>query len=733
MSELTNFRIALLSGGALPMGSAIVPLLMAQTDSLLVVESVDDLLVLNQLSGPEIIFVCHNEGHDGITAAELLRAHFVVTPLVLLAKESFDTLKAAVAIGALAVLEPPFAEATFAAVFNHCRHQAVALRWEAQKQQQYRSRSELFMKAPCCQLFVAADGMVTFLNDAAAALADIDSFAVHAFNEFSRRFFAPHASTYPHEIELAVQDGTPWQGILSGRMVNGLPGIYRVDCVPLSQAVNGAGVLITLHDITAVVTEQAQLRLDLQAARDLLALADEAEARAEAQRYCLANSSTTLAPESFSLPELLASVLKSAGAKAKQAVPDYLPLHFLGDAGRLRCLLRTLIGGGAYGEGDLQISLSIKERTSSGMTIQFGFHVTDNAEQSQSYQPVAEYLAAAVALPGAANGLGLAAVLCGQLNGTLLIRTQRGLGRTVICAVPLVPEDEVIMPVSSPANRDSAEGDEVVPDDSPGPFSALKILVAEDNLIEQVTLKHLLTSIGCRVVVVGNGKEAVDECETGEFNVVLMDILMPVMDGFEATRLIRERERVTGGKIPVVALTSYSLKAIQEKCVKVGMNGYLAKPVAKTKLIEALLRLNKQQELSAQAEGIMAELQDFPVFEAQAVLDNIDYDLELFRELVEMYLTSCAGLGDELVEKLAGDDIKDILSSAHTLKGVAANIGGHRMAEVTRQIQDLCREGKKPDRVVWAPIVKAQTVAIKESLENIDWSDLERLVAAAGR
>jgi CheY-like chemotaxis protein/HPt (histidine-containing phosphotransfer) domain-containing protein len=737
MNESKNFRVALLSGGSPQWRDAITPLLLAQTDCLVMVETVDELLSLQSAARPDMIFLCHQPGdNDGIVAAERIRIIFTATPLVLLAAVSFDTLKAAVAVGASSILEPPFSESSFITVFSRCCRLAQALRLEELKQQQNRIRAELFMQSSCCHLFVDADGKVTFLNDGAAKIVVHDKNSATEFSEISKRFFAPHASTYPLEMEMAVHSRTAWNGILAGRLPDATVQLYRVICAPLTLMDAPSGMLVTLHDITDEHKIQAQLRISLQVARDCLALASLYE-NSELEELCSPNCFTPVAQETFSLSALLESVMNTGRTgTADMTLPDYIPKYFRGDARRLGYALQAVSSGSArFGEGAPRISISIKERTPARMTIQFNIRVECGAATADSYQGIADYLVSSGDMPNAATGLGLAAILIEQLNGTLLIRTERRISRTVCCTVPLLTEaDELILASSATSSADSPDtipAARVSPmhADAPEAISALKILVAEDNLMEQATLKHLLEGIGCQVIVVGNGKEAVDEYETGEFDAILMDILMPVMDGFEATRLIRERERIIGGKIPVVALTSYSLKAIHEKCVSVGMNGYLAKPVARTKLLEALQRLCMPPELSAQTDVITSDLNGLPVLEARSILENNGYDLELYRDLIGMYLANYAGQGKELAEKLAGDDLKDILSTAHSLKGTVSNIGGQRLAEVGRHIQDICHEGKKPDSTVWAPIVEAQTAAFNAALENLDWSVLERYVA----
>jgi CheY-like chemotaxis protein len=112
------------------------------------------------------------------------------------------------------------------------------------------------------------------------------------------------------------------------------------------------------------------------------------------------------------------------------------------------------------------------------------------------------------------------------------------------------------------------------------PGKPLRVLLAEDNPLDQISIRRLLEKQGFEVMLAADGRRAVDMYETGKFDIVLLDILMPEMDGFEVAAKIREYEQHAGGHIPVIALTAYSLKAVYDKCRSVGMNGYLSKPIA---------------------------------------------------------------------------------------------------------------------------------------------------------
>jgi CheY-like chemotaxis protein len=107
----------------------------------------------------------------------------------------------------------------------------------------------------------------------------------------------------------------------------------------------------------------------------------------------------------------------------------------------------------------------------------------------------------------------------------------------------------------------------------------LKILLAEDNQVNQKLVVWMLEKRGHKITVAGNGREAVSALQSGAFDLVLMDIQMPEMDGFEATAAIRESERGTGRHQRIIAMTAHAMKGDDQRCVDAGMDGYLAKPI----------------------------------------------------------------------------------------------------------------------------------------------------------
>jgi len=137
--------------------------------------------------------------------------------------------------------------------------------------------------------------------------------------------------------------------------------------------------------------------------------------------------------------------------------------------------------------------------------------------------------------------------------------------------------------------------------DAREPGSSLRILLAEDNPVNQRLASRLLEKRGHSVVVAGNGLEALEALEKESFDLVFMDVQMPVMDGFEATAAIRKKESTTGIRVPVVALTAHAMKGDREKCLAGGMDGYLTKPIRPQELDEVL-----QSYVQSRTEGTEA-------------------------------------------------------------------------------------------------------------------------------
>jgi two-component system, sensor histidine kinase and response regulator len=143
-------------------------------------------------------------------------------------------------------------------------------------------------------------------------------------------------------------------------------------------------------------------------------------------------------------------------------------------------------------------------------------------------------------------------------------------------------------------SQDSSEGFPPAPQSSPSArlVPSVRVLLAEDNLVNQRVVQRILEKNGHSVVLAGNGKKALEALRQETFDVLLMDVQMPEMDGLEATCAIRENEKTSGMHVPIIALTAHAMKGDQDRCIAAGMDGYLSKPIQAADLlniIEALV------------------------------------------------------------------------------------------------------------------------------------------------
>jgi CheY-like chemotaxis protein/HPt (histidine-containing phosphotransfer) domain-containing protein len=218
----------------------------------------------------------------------------------------------------------------------------------------------------------------------------------------------------------------------------------------------------------------------------------------------------------------------------------------------------------------------------------------------------------------------------------------------------------------------------------------IRILVAEDNVVNQKVALRILEKLGYGADTVANGQEAVTALETIPYDLVLMDVQMPDMNGYEATRLIRDPgSQVLRHDIPIIAMTAHALKGDRDKCLEAGMNDYLSKPVTALALEDML---DRHLTASAPAGVIVSEL-DPPgrakpvhIQRIQAIADG---DLVFERELIEAFLSNTEEHLTALEAALHEGKGEEVERQAHTIKGSSANAGAKGMQEIADRIEQI--------------------------------------------
>jgi two-component system sensor histidine kinase/response regulator len=216
------------------------------------------------------------------------------------------------------------------------------------------------------------------------------------------------------------------------------------------------------------------------------------------------------------------------------------------------------------------------------------------------------------------------------------------------------------------------------------PDRRLHILLAEDNLVNQRLAATLLERRGHRVTIVGNGREAIAALDRTHFDVVLMDLQMPLMGGLEATAAIRKREEAAGGHLPIVAMTAHAMKGDRERALAAGMDEYITKPLDSKRLCGTVERA---------AAGLVALVDVEASALHDAVLARIGGDAELLADISRIFIDGAPRHLEHIRAALDAGDADALRRAAHALKGAAANFDAADLVGAARALEDMGQSG----------------------------------------
>jgi signal transduction histidine kinase/ActR/RegA family two-component response regulator len=315
-------------------------------------------------------------------------------------------------------------------------------------------------------------------------------------------------------------------------------------------------------------------------------------------RKCVGNAVASVQP-----------LLAEKGLAISIQIDDDVPDWVRGDPHRLRQVLLNLLGNAVKftvtGGVAVRVSLAPEQDAAAARSDvapaprQIQFAVSDTgigvpeSQQELIFQPF-QQADGSVTRRFGGTGLGLAISrnLVAMMGGRMWLESAEGQGSTLFFTAPLPPGKT---PAENEERGVAAMGPS--PPAQP-PHQPLSILVAEDNVVNQLLMRTLLEKRGYRVTMVGNGAAALAAWHQDRFDCILMDIQMPEMDGYEATRRIRAQESGNGAHIPIIALTAHAMKGDREKCLQAGLDSYIAKPIQTAALDTALANLPARLELT---------------------------------------------------------------------------------------------------------------------------------------
>jgi PAS domain S-box-containing protein len=335
-------------------------------------------------------------------------------------------------------------------------------------------------------------------------------------------------------------------------------------------------------------------------------------------------------------------------------------------------------------------------------------------------------------MPGM-DGFALAERIRGQYAGvTVMMLTSadqgggaarcRALGVASYLVKPISPSDLLEAITRALGLVGPAELEPKREDAGPPAVRALRVLLAEDNAVNQVVAAGLLKAEGHTVVVAGNGKEALAALGREAFDVVLMDVQMPEMDGLEAAARVRQAEEATGAHVPIIALTAHAMKGDRERCLEAGMDDYLAKPIQPAELRRVFAGIAPRPAEDGQRAPSGAEApadgSGGAPFDREELLSRLGGDTEVLDEVVALFLAESPRMLGNVREALDQGDARALGRAAHTLKGAAANLAAGGAAGVARRLEDQARQGDIAGAATTFAELQEQIERLERTLEQ---------------
>ncbi|MFA0823230.1 MAG: PAS domain S-box protein [Methanomethylovorans sp.] len=266
----------------------------------------------------------------------------------------------------------------------------------------------------------------------------------------------------------------------------------------------------------------------------------------------------------------------------------------------------------------------------------------------------------------------------------------------------------------------SAEGSEI----HIIPTNKARILLVEDNYVNQQVAQSMLQKLGITADIANNGLEAIEALEKIEYDLVLMDVQMPEMDGFEATRYIRDQQSsVLDHHVPIIAMTAHAMKGYKESCLEAGMDDYVPKPVS----LQSLRRLLEKWQNLPQKEGYLDDMipeekkpsVNFPIFDKEEFLERVMNDEKIGSKIIRIFLEDTPKQINALRESIERGEVDKVSWYAHKIKGSSSNMGGIALSSVAAEMEIAGNEGKIEKITALMPEVEKQYELLIEQLKEV--------------
>jgi CheY-like chemotaxis protein/nitrogen-specific signal transduction histidine kinase len=411
----------------------------------------------------------------------------------------------------------------------------------------------------------------------------------------------------------------------------------------------------------------------------------------------------------FPLRELVRDVLRplalrasASGLAFESTIDNRVPERLFGDPLRISQVLRNLAGNAIKftNSGQVSVNVRVDSIERSKVTLQFSVVDTGIGIPPEKHRMIFEpFTQADGSTTRKYGGTGLGLSICSGLvelmSGRIWVESEPGQGSAFHFTVPLE-----LAQANQPASPSAIEG--FKPDRVK---RKLRILVAEDNSVNQRLAARLLEREGHSVTIAGSGQEALEsferhQRELSQFDLIFMDVQMPDMDGLQATARIRDNERGSGHRVPIVAMTAQAAESDRLRCLESGMDAYITKPVHVPDLMRMIEIVVPQSvvpggnsmngNVTSDEFSVEAQLKQL---DESLALSRVGGDVELLKEVVELFLDDYPSTFEKIKGAVASRDATALEHHAHSLKGSVSTFGANRAFEAAFSLEKQGRSG----------------------------------------
>ncbi len=418
------------------------------------------------------------------------------------------------------------------------------------------------------------------------------------------------------------------------------------------------------------------------------------------------------------------------GLKLVHRVDSVVPACLVGDQGRLRQVLTNLVGNAIKfcQQGQISVDVGLAPPEKDEITLQV--RVTDTGigiAEEACRRIFNQFEQADSSTTRKFGGTGLGLAICKKLvelmDGKIWVESQLGVGSSFYFTARFLLGDEGLLSIDKEAALASERRRQ----------SGLAVLVADDVEINRALTQAILEPHGHLITFAEDGRKALEAYKSGRFDIVLMDIQMPEMDGLQAARAIREYERSLGRGVPVpiVAMTAFAGNEDRQVCLDAGMDDYLAKPIKQAQLLQLV---NKYSDRTIESVETLAEDtpvtpapnastdeldEGFAVFAQNELLERLGGRPEMIPRFVGLFYKGVLPQLEGLVNSLASEDTDGVRRYAHAIKGAAGNIAALRMHQVASMIEKAAKEGDLTEAPQRLAMLQMEYRAFSEAVDAL--------------